>query len=95
MIRHDINKMLTRRNLDVASIIKQCHSNILGRVVRVYVHIPFIIFRFWLSRAIEGFLRGSVSPPDQYFLMNRGLIKVSYHFLLLQFFFLAGMIEPI
>ncbi|XP_057291959.1 short transient receptor potential channel 4-associated protein-like [Hydractinia symbiolongicarpus] len=34
--------------------------------------------RFWLSRAIEGFLRGSVSPPDQHFLINRGLIKHLY-----------------
>lgn len=31
--------------------------------------------RFWLSRAIEGFLRGVVSPPDQHFLINRGLVK--------------------
>ena len=34
-----------------------------------------IVSRFWLSRAIEGFLRGAVSPPDQHFLINRGLIK--------------------
>lgn len=31
--------------------------------------------RFWLSRAIEGFLRGNVSAPDQFFLMERGLVK--------------------
>jgi len=31
--------------------------------------------RFWLSRAIEGFLRGAVSSPDQKFLINRGLVK--------------------
>eukprot|EP00795_Rhopilema_esculentum_P001923 gene1923-16433_t len=31
--------------------------------------------RFWLSRAIEGFLRGRVSPPDQHFLINRDVIE--------------------
>ena len=36
---------------------------------------PDNALRFWLSRAIEGFLRGSVCPPDQHFLINRGLIK--------------------
>eukprot|EP00111_Clytia_hemisphaerica_P024052 TCONS_00070896-protein len=36
---------------------------------------PNNALRFWLSRAIEGFLRGAVSAPDQHFLMNRGLIK--------------------
>eukprot|EP00794_Sanderia_malayensis_P018931 gene18931-20836_t len=31
--------------------------------------------RFWLSRAVEGFLRGSVSPPDQHFLLEKGLVE--------------------
>lgn len=31
--------------------------------------------RFWLSRAIEGFLRGTACAPDQHFLVNRDLVK--------------------
>lgn len=31
--------------------------------------------RFWLCRAVEGFLRGRASPPDQMFLINRDLVK--------------------
>ena len=34
------------------------------------------MYRFWLSRAIEGFLRGAVTPLDQRFLIDRDLIKV-------------------
>ncbi|XP_065064588.1 short transient receptor potential channel 4-associated protein-like isoform X2 [Rhopilema esculentum] len=36
---------------------------------------PNNALRFWLSRAIEGFLRGRVSPPDQHFLINRDVIE--------------------
>lgn len=32
--------------------------------------------RFWLSRAIEGFLRGRASVGDQLFLIKRGLLEV-------------------
>lgn len=34
--------------------------------------------RFWLSRAIEGFLRGRASVGDQLFLIKRGLLEVSF-----------------
>ena len=32
--------------------------------------------RFWLSRALEGFLRGKASYADQIFLIKRGLLKL-------------------
>lgn len=32
--------------------------------------------RFWLSRALEGFLRGKASYADQLFLIKRGLLKL-------------------
>lgn len=36
----------------------------------------FMFTRFWLSRAIEGFLRGRASVGDQLFLIKRGLLEV-------------------
>lgn len=38
---------------------------------------PNASIRFWLSRAIEGFLRGRASFGDQLFLVKRGLLEVS------------------
>ena len=51
---------------------------LIGKKLLVYV-------RFWLSRAIEGFLRGRVSPVDQHFLISRDLIEVGYKILCLLF----------
>lgn len=36
----------------------------------------FVLLRFWLSRAIEGFLRGKASYADQIFLIKHGLLKL-------------------
>ena len=33
-------------------------------------------FRFWLSRAVESFLRGKTSFADQTFLLRKGLLEV-------------------
>lgn len=35
-----------------------------------------MLLRFWLSRAIEGFLRGKASYADQIFLIKHGLLKL-------------------
>ena len=50
-------------------------DGLLTKIVQVIKQEPFTAsFRFWLSRAIESFLRGGTHYADQLFLINRGLV---------------------
>lgn len=49
---------------------------LLSKIVQVIKQEPFSAsFRFWLTRAIESFLRGGSSYADQLFLINRGIVE--------------------
>ena len=47
--------------------------------------------RFWLSRAIEGFLRGRASVGDQLFLIKRGLLEVLHYLWIFVFIILREL----
>jgi Trpc4-associated protein len=41
-----------------------------------FIHlVSDLILRFWLTRAIESFLRGGTSYADQMFLISRGIVE--------------------
>lgn len=49
---------------------------LLSKIVQVIKQEPFSAsFRFWLTRAIESFLRGGTSYADQMFLISRGIVE--------------------
>jgi len=49
---------------------------LLSKIVHVIKQEPFSAsFRFWLTRAIESFLRGGTFYADQLFLINRGIVQ--------------------
>lgn len=49
---------------------------LLSKIVKVIKQEPFSdSFRFWLTRAIESFLRGGTSFSDQLFLIKRGIVE--------------------
>ncbi|XP_032219166.1 short transient receptor potential channel 4-associated protein isoform X2 [Nematostella vectensis] len=58
---------------------KRCctgEKGLLSKILEVLVKTPATAaLRFWLSRAIEGFLRGRSSIGDQLFLIKRGLLE--------------------
>ncbi|XP_065676385.1 short transient receptor potential channel 4-associated protein-like [Hydra vulgaris] len=55
-------------------------EGLLTKIVNVLKRCPpNNLLRFWLSRAIEGFLRGGVTPIDQRFLIDKDLIKHLVH----------------
>ncbi|XP_020916846.1 short transient receptor potential channel 4-associated protein-like [Exaiptasia diaphana] len=55
-----------------------CHGEkgLLSKILETLIKTPpNASIRFWLSRAIEGFLRGRASFGDQLFLVKRGLLE--------------------
>lgn len=51
-------------------------AGLLSKIVQVIKREPFSAsFRFWLTRAIESFLRGGTSYADQMFLVKRGIVE--------------------
>lgn len=56
----------------------QGEKGLLSKILDTLVETPpNASIRFWLSRAIEGFLRGRASFGNQLFLVKRGLLEVS------------------
>ncbi|XP_031558497.1 short transient receptor potential channel 4-associated protein-like isoform X2 [Actinia tenebrosa] len=54
----------------------QGDRGLLSKILEVLIKTPpTAAIRFWLSRAIEGFLRGRASFGNQLFLIKRGLLK--------------------
>lgn len=55
-------------------------TGLLSKIVKVIKQEPFSdSFRFWLTRAVESFLRGGTSYADQLFLINRGIVEDTLH----------------
>lgn len=55
-------------------------TGLLSKIVQVIKQEPFSdSFRFWLTRAVESFLRGDTSYADQLFLINRGIVEDTLH----------------
>lgn len=51
-------------------------KGLLTKILETLIECPITApLRFWLSRAIEGFLRGRASIGDQLFLIKRGLLE--------------------
>nr|CAH0105493.1 unnamed protein product [Daphnia galeata] len=60
-------------------------SGLLSKIIRVLKNVPTSsIFRFWLCRAVESWLRSSsqYGVADQLFVINRGLLQHIVHVLL-------------
>jgi len=79
----EILKICDRRNLEIPSGLDRSkrfrcrgEKGLLTKILDILKKTaPNNALRFWLSRAIEGFLRGKVSPADQYFLIDRNIIE--------------------
>nr|AGC78792.1 trpc4apa protein [Artemia sinica] len=62
-------------SLEQSSLCGEGHG-LLSKIIGVLRDEPVeSVFRFWLCRAIESWLRGSCTPADQLFVIRRGLLQ--------------------
>ncbi|KAK2708704.1 hypothetical protein QYM36_014344, partial [Artemia franciscana] len=62
-------------SLEESSLCGEGHG-LLSKIIGVLRDEPVeSVFRFWLCRAIESWLRGSCTPADQLFVIRRGLLQ--------------------
>lgn len=80
----ELQELYVQNDLEVPSTVsntnrKLCcigEKGLLTKVLETLIQCPTTApLRFWLSRAIEGFLRGRASVGDQLFLIKRGLLE--------------------
>ena len=60
-------------------------------IFNCFLFLLSFVTRFWLSRAIEGFLRGRASVGDQLFLIKRGLLEVLHYLCIFVFIILREL----
>lgn len=82
---HELKLIYEQNKLAVPEAIRNCDSlqccegeqGLLTKTLDILKAVPNLSsLRFWLSRALEGFLRGKASYADQIFLIKRGLLKL-------------------
>ncbi|XP_028410045.1 short transient receptor potential channel 4-associated protein-like [Dendronephthya gigantea] len=83
--QQELKGIYEQNKLEVPETIRNCdrfqccegEQGLLTKTLDVLRNVPqHSSLRFWLSRALEGFLRGKASYADQIFLIKRGLLKL-------------------